>query len=58
MKKIEVGGLGVWVEIYSNKYHYTNEEMLREAEKTIRRELMKYQKAETNEQRTDANSGC
>lgn len=58
MKKVDVSGLGVFVEIYSTKHYYTPQEMLQEAEKAIRRELIKYKKAEDNEQCIDSNSGC
>ncbi len=43
MKKIEVQGLGVYIEIYKRKEQLTDLETMKEAEKAIRREVMKYE---------------
>jgi hypothetical protein len=41
MKKIELEGLGgLHIEIYDTKDKYTNMEMMKEAEKAIRRKVM------------------
>ena len=42
MKKIEIYGLGgLHIEIYDVKDKYTNVEMMKEAEKAIKREIIK-----------------
>ncbi len=48
MKHIEIHGLGVHIEVYKRKDEMTDLEVLKEAEKAIRREVMKY------EQRTNS----
>lgn len=41
MKKIEVQGLGVFVEVFKRKDILTDLEMLREAIKTLQREVLR-----------------
>lgn len=42
MKKIELKGIsGLYIEIYDTKDKFTREEILREADKAMRRELMR-----------------
>lgn len=42
MKKIEINGLGgLHIEIYDTKDKYTSIEMMKEAEKAIRREVLR-----------------
>ncbi len=43
MKKVEIQGLGVHIEIYKRKEQLTDLEVLKEAEKAIRRMVMKYE---------------
>lgn len=44
MKKVEIRGLGgLFIEIYDPKNSFTHEELLKQAEKTIRREVLKYE---------------
>lgn len=48
MKKIEVSGLGVFVEVYKRKDSLTDIEMLKEAVKTLQREVLRVQSNSSN----------
>lgn len=56
MKKIEVQGLGVWVEVYKRKDVLTDLEMLQEAVKTLQRELLRVQSNTNNYIHREPNS--
>ena len=43
MKHIEIHGLGVHIEVYKRRDEMTDLEVLKEAEKAIRREVLKYE---------------
>lgn len=43
MKRIEVSGLGVYVEVYRRDGKYTDIEALKEAVKALQREIIKYE---------------
>lgn len=43
MKRIEIAGLGVHIEIYQRNDKYTDLEALKEAEKAVRREVIRYE---------------
>lgn len=44
MKKIEVNGLGVYVEVWKRNEIFTDLETLKEAAKTLQREILRYEK--------------
>lgn len=50
MKKIDIQGLGVWIEVYKRKDELTDLETLKEAVKALQREVMR---RETKDNRTD-----
>lgn len=47
MKKIEVNGLGVFIEIYKRREELTDIEVLKEAAKAITRDVMRRQEYES-----------
>ncbi len=46
MNRIDIQGMGVWVEVYKRKEELTDIEVLKEAAKAITREVMRRQDAE------------
>jgi hypothetical protein len=41
--KLDINGMGVFVEVYKRKEELTDIEMLKEADKAIRRRIMEYE---------------